>query len=157
MKTKILTGVMMAAMLGACAQGGGNYGGPSDQTIGTVLGGVVGGGLGSTIGEGSGKTVAAILGTLMGAYIGSELAKPDQPYYEKAATQAQNAPVGQPVQWYNPETGNGGSITTTREGQTRSGDYCREFQQTITVGGKTEKAYGTACRQPDGSWKVVNQ
>jgi len=22
------------------------------------------------------------------------------------------------------------------------------------IGGKNEKAYGTACRQPDGSWKV---
>ena len=24
----------------------------------------------------------------------------------------------------------------------------------VTIGGKDEKAYGTACRQPDGSWKV---
>ena len=33
---------------------------------------------------------------------------------------------------------------------------CREFQQTITVGGRTETAYGTACRQPDGDWKIVS-
>ena len=26
----------------------------------------------------------------------------------------------------------------------------------VNIGGKTEQAYGTACRQPDGSWKVVN-
>jgi hypothetical protein len=32
---------------------------------------------------------------------------------------------------------------------------CREFQQTITVGGQTQEAYGTACRQSDGSWKIV--
>jgi hypothetical protein len=33
---------------------------------------------------------------------------------------------------------------------------CREFQQTITVGGKPQAAYGTTCQQPDGSWKVVD-
>jgi hypothetical protein len=32
---------------------------------------------------------------------------------------------------------------------------CREFQQTITVGGTAQEAYGTSCLQPDGSWKVV--
>jgi hypothetical protein len=32
---------------------------------------------------------------------------------------------------------------------------CREFQQTITVGGTAQEAYGTTCQQPDGSWKVV--
>jgi len=32
---------------------------------------------------------------------------------------------------------------------------CREFQQTITIGGTTQEAYGTTCLQPDGSWKVT--
>jgi hypothetical protein len=32
---------------------------------------------------------------------------------------------------------------------------CRAFEQTITVGGKAQKATGTTCQQPDGSWKVV--
>ena len=32
---------------------------------------------------------------------------------------------------------------------------CREFQQTITIGGTTQEAYGTTCLQPDGSWKVM--
>jgi hypothetical protein len=30
---------------------------------------------------------------------------------------------------------------------------CREYQTTIMIGGKPEKAYGKACRQPDGTWK----
>jgi len=25
----------------------------------------------------------------------------------------------------------------------------------VIVGGQEEQAYGTACRQPDGSWKIV--
>ncbi len=35
-----------------------------------------------------------------------------------------------------------------------NGEQCREYQRTITIGGKTETAYGTACRQPDGTWKT---
>jgi surface antigen len=38
----------------------------------------------------------------------------------------------------------------------RTGAYCREYQTTVTVGGKSEQAYGTSCRQPDGSWQIVN-
>jgi surface antigen len=33
---------------------------------------------------------------------------------------------------------------------------CREFTQRIVVDGEEVAAYGTACRQPDGSWKIVN-
>ena len=47
-------------------------------------------------------------------------------------------------------------MTPTRTFQTASGQPCREYQQTVTIGGKTEEAYGTACRQPDGTWKIVN-
>jgi surface antigen len=39
---------------------------------------------------------------------------------------------------------------------TQTGALCREYQSTVVVGGKQEQAYGTACRQADGSWKVVN-
>ncbi len=31
---------------------------------------------------------------------------------------------------------------------------CREFTRDIQIGGKVQQGYGTACRQPDGSWKV---
>lgn len=33
---------------------------------------------------------------------------------------------------------------------------CREFQKTVTIGGKPQQAYGTMCQQPDGSWKTVS-
>lgn len=64
------------------------------------------------------------------------------------------APVGQPVGW---QEGNAsGSVTTTSESRNDAGEYCREFQQEITVGGETEQAYGTACLQPDGAWKIMS-
>jgi surface antigen len=31
---------------------------------------------------------------------------------------------------------------------------CREYTIDAVIGGKREKVYGTACRQPDGSWSV---
>ncbi|MFZ2587674.1 MAG: RT0821/Lpp0805 family surface protein [Alphaproteobacteria bacterium] len=157
MRMQILTGVMVAALgLSACTETGQFDG----QTAAPVMGGVVGGLLGSQFGEGSGKTVMAVAGALAGAWAGSAIAKgmtaQDQRYYDNAAYQAQSAPVGKTITWYNPDSGAQGSITPTRVGQTDSGDSCREFQQTITIGGKTEKAYGTACKQPNGSWKVMN-
>lgn len=33
--------------------------------------------------------------------------------------------------------------------------YCREYTETVTIGNKTQTAYGTACMQPDGSWQKV--
>lgn len=35
------------------------------------------------------------------------------------------------------------------------GRTCREYQTTVSVGGAPQPAYGTACLQPDGSWRVV--
>jgi surface antigen len=62
--------------------------------------------------------------------------------------------TGQSTGWQNPDSGTSGTIPPTRTSQTGTGAYCREFQQTIVVGGETHQAFGTACRQPDGSWQV---
>jgi hypothetical protein len=35
------------------------------------------------------------------------------------------------------------------------GRQCREFQSTVTVGGAPQPSFGTACLQPDGSWRIV--
>lgn len=43
-----------------------------------------------------------------------------------------------------------------RDGTSVAGRYCREFQQTVMIGGRSESAYGTACLQPDGAWEVVS-
>ena len=34
--------------------------------------------------------------------------------------------------------------------------HCREFQQTVMVGGQPQQGYGTTCLQPDGSWQIVS-
>ncbi len=34
--------------------------------------------------------------------------------------------------------------------------YCREYTTTMMVGGRPVETYGTACMQPDGSWRIVS-
>jgi surface antigen len=160
MTNKILS-VSLAALMGlslvACESMGGQK-----QTGGTLLGGIGGAVAGAQFGKGSGQIAAAAVGTLLGALVGSEvgksLDKADMTYADQANQKAQSAPIGQNIQWSNPQSGNYGTITPVREGtDSSSGAYCREFQQTVTIGGKAESAYGTACRQQDGTWKVVSQ
>lgn len=38
-----------------------------------------------------------------------------------------------------------------------SNGYCREFTQKVRINGNLQNTYGTACQQPDGTWKVVDQ
>ena len=36
-----------------------------------------------------------------------------------------------------------------------NGTYCREYTQAVTIGGQRQNSYGTACQQPDGTWKIL--
>lgn len=131
------------------------------QGAGTVLGGIAGGLLGSQVGGGKGRLVAVGAGALLGALVGSEIGK-SLDNADRAAmaqttqTSLETAPSGTTSSWRNPDSGNYGTITPQPAYQSSAGQYCREFQQTVTVGGREESAYGTACRQPDGTWKVVS-
>jgi len=73
--------------------------------------------------------------------------------HESAQVSATTAKVGEKITWHDSDSA--GYVMTTKEGTNANGLSCREFQQEITVGGKTEQAYGTACLQADGAWKIV--
>lgn len=74
--------------------------------------------------------------------------------HEAAQVKATTAEVGETIVWN--DGGAGGSVTVLRDGESTTGRYCREFQQEVTVGGKSEQAFGTACRQPDGAWEIIS-
>ena len=38
----------------------------------------------------------------------------------------------------------------------KANEYCREYTQTIIVGGVPQYGYGQACFKPDGSWEIVD-
>ena len=132
----------------------------SKEAIGTLGGAVVGGLLGSRIGSGKGRLIATGAGVLVGALIGGSVGRGlddvDRIKAKEASDKAHAAPIGETITWNNPDSQKSGSVTPLRDGTSTSGKYCREYQQTVTIGGKTEKSYGTACRQPDGSWQVAN-
>lgn len=134
-----------------------NWGG--GETVGTLGGAAAGGLIGSQIGHGSGNAAATLTGVLLGGFIGNQLGGMVDDADRKRAAQAEQkaytAPIGQQITWNNPQNGNSGTITPVRDGTDANGNYCREFQQTIIVGGQQQQAYGKACRQPDGSWKIV--
>lgn len=131
------------------------------QTTGAMAGAALGGLLGAQFGGKRGSdrlaTTAAgvFIGTLIGSEIGRSMDEVDRMRANEANTRAQTAPLGEKVIWNNPQNNHTGSVTPTREGHTESGNYCREFYQTVSIGGKTEDAYGVACRQPDGTWRIV--
>ena len=151
----IVTLVSSSLLLAAC-QGQG-----PKQTGGTIIGAAAGGLLGSKFGKGKGRFISTGIGVLAGSLLGAEVGK-SLDNADKAAMRynsqkaLENIKSGQTSEWSNPDSGNNGSITPKKTYQTASGQYCREYQQTVTVGGKTAEAYGTACRQPDGSWMLKN-
>lgn len=152
----MLTSGVMVISVAACDTEAGQK-----QQIGTLLGGVGGALAGSAIGDGKGQMAAIAVGTLLGAGIGQQvgrsLDRADQLAMQQSMHQTlETTPSGRRSDWHNPDSGNSGSYTPQPAYQTSNGQTCREFQQTITVGGKQQSGYGTACRQPDGSWQIQN-
>jgi len=139
--------------LGACAQGQG----PSNETLGT-LGGAAGGAiLGSQIGGGSGKTAATAIGAVLGALAGREIARSMSEADQQRAYSAERTAVArnESITWNNPETGNRGTIEPVRTYTNDAGNLCREYTHSVYINGRPETARGTACRQDDGTWRLV--
>lgn len=129
------------------------------QGGGTLIGGVAGGLLGSQFGGGEGRLVATGVGALAGALIGGQVGKTmdeyDRQMMVKSSKQAlEFSPTGNSVEWKNPDSGHSGSITPTKTFR-ESGRYCREYVQEVIIANEKQKAYGKACRQPDGNWEII--
>jgi surface antigen len=151
----VILAAALSLSLSACADQG--YG--RKQTAGALGGAALGGWAGAQVGKGDTRLAATAAGALLGALVGSEIGRTmdevDKIKAERAYSQATTAPVGEEIVWANPDSGNRGTVTPMRDGTSTSGKYCREFRQSVVIGGQQEEAYGVACRQPDGSWQVV--
>lgn len=150
---KFLTMLVLAFVVSGCASTG--------QQNGTIGGAAVGGGLGVLLGNAVDCHGCALIGGLLGAAIGGYTGNQiGQRMDEQDAARTSNAvnalPTGASSSWQNPDTGMQYDVTPTRTFKSPStGDYCREV--TIgqsEIGGQRQEVYGTACRQPDGSWKM---
>jgi surface antigen len=151
--SKFILLTISASLFSACSD---NF---NKQSSGTLIGGVAGGLLGTQFGKGDGRLVATGIGALAGALIGGQVGKgldeQDQKMLKRSSHQAlEFSPAGKQVAWTNPDSGNSGALTPTRTFKSGS-NYCREYTQQVMIGNQMEKAFGTACRQPDGSWKII--
>lgn len=128
----------------------------NNEGVGAVSGGVAGALIGSQIGSGAGQVAAAAGGALIGAFLGGNIGKymdkVDRLEMQKAL---ETAPTGKAVAWKNPDSGNQYRIQPTKTYYVNGGP-CREYTTYANIAGKSEKVYGKACRQADGSWRVAN-
>ena len=156
MKPRIIAVLITCIALFGCA------GGPK-ETGGSVVGGVAGALLGSTVGKGNGRLVAVALGTLIGSQVGGSIGRQmdetDRRLAAKSTFNAlENAPNNQSVGCKNPNNSHSGTTvatSTVQDGNT----VCRDYIQTVVIGGQQEEIVGRACRDVrdiKGEWVKVN-
>lgn len=132
------------------------------EIAGALVGALAGGLLGAQIGGGKGQLAATAVGTLLGAYLGSKvgqsLDRADRNYAERTAQSAlRSSASGRTSAWSNPDSGHKGTFTPINRYQSADGMACRDYDQTVTIDGRTEVVKGTACRGKDDEWRVVNK
>lgn len=155
---KIVLATMMTVMafeMTGCTPGN-NV--PGSTAAGALAGGLIGNELFHGKNAFAGVLAGALVGGIVGDQIGQYMDRQDKINMQSAIV---NTPMNQQASWTSDKAGpNGQPVTYTVRPvkQYKSHQhYCREYQTTVTVGGKVRQAYGTACRQPDGTWKIESQ
>ena len=134
--------ILCSVSLMACA---------TKSETGAVAGAAGGAVVGGLVGGNTGALVGAAIGGLAGYSIGRDMEERDRRQVVYALES------DQPVQWQNPDTGYRYEVQP-QQTVVQRGRQCREFRMVADVEGQRhpEEVYGTACRQPDGSWEMVN-
>lgn len=154
-----------------------------DSTMwGTAVGASLGGLVGSTIGKGSGRLAATGAGVFLGGALGHSVGRSlERPFathprvYSYDAytprfhgyTPTYVAPPGPTphIVYVQPrivEYRRSAAPVYIQEGYVGPpgsdrlrGRQCREFKQKIKIDGQLVESYGNACRDPDGTWRIV--
>lgn len=177
-------GMAVAAVVTMSMAAAGTARADDKALFGTLLGGIGGAVAGAQFGKGKGQLVGVAAGTLLGAGLGNSVGRSldradttyygqrsggyYQPgyapaYYDYPPPRHYHRPPPREVVYYPPPPVYaapapryyGAPVTYEAPVQQPSNaGYCREYQSTVTVGGRAVPAYGQACMQPDGSWKL---
>ena len=133
-----------------------DFGRCNRQTLGALLGGAAGAAAGTQIGSGSGNTAAIIGGTIVGFLVGGSIGRAMDDLDQNCVGQIlEHAPDGSDITWVGADQARY-QVEPRRTYQEAGGAYCREYTATAAIGGRSQQTYGTACRQPDGSWQLIN-
>lgn len=141
MVTKLATVVLGASLIAGagCATESG-----TGAAVGAIGGGVIGGALGGS----TGLVLGAAAGGLLGYGVGRTVEEDNRRRMEYALE------ANRPVTWQNPDTGYRYTVVPTQTMYER-GRPCREFRMEAEFREGPRDVYGTACRDPDGVWRVV--
>ena len=131
--------------------------GMNNQDVGVMTGAVAGGLIGSTVGQGSGQAFAIAAGAIAGAMIGGSIGRSmDEADRMRMFMALENNRIDEPAYWSNEHTHVAYEVIPVRNVRIHGNEYCREYRTIARIGGRKEHVYGTACRQPDGSWRAVS-
>jgi surface antigen len=162
MRKTLLCGVLAAA-LGLGATGTARA---QDNTLtGALLGGAAGAGVGYAFGKGKGAAIGGVTGLALGALAGNSIdrsrertyAAPPPTYYAPPPPPAgyYYAPAPAPAYSYYPAQPAYAPPPAPAPTASYSTANCREYSGTIIIDGREQPSYGTACLQPDGTWRIV--
>lgn len=154
-KARFLAVLLIPAVLPACSGDG-----PTKQDAGLLTGAVAGGIIGNQVGRGSGNVLATMAGAVVGGIVGSEIGRSMDEQDRRLAAQAEYAALEEgesdrPRRWRNPDNGRYGDVVPGRPYKRASVD-CRDYTSTVFIDGKPRTMKGTACRNPDGTWRNVD-
>jgi len=128
---------------------------------GVIAGALIGGLLGNAVGSGGNRTGATVAGVILGGAVGAALTSnldcEDRSYAYKTYYDGFNSErPGSRYEWRNPHNDHRGEFRLDNYYNDPDGFRCADFTQTVYIDGRPRQANGRACRQPDGSWAVVD-
>ncbi len=131
----------------------------NDQAAGAIIGGIIGGVIGNQAFKGE-RGLGTVAGVLLGGVAGSQIARSgddcDGYYASNAYYDAfENRDPYERVEWRNPRSGHYGYVEAADSYRDRRGRTCRNYEQEIYVNGRRQIAEGVACRNRDGTWRVI--
>ena len=108
-------------------------------------------------GKSSSRLGATAIGSLIGAVVGHRIeggiARAEEICFSESF---EYLPDHDTVAWMDPGLGAHYSVTPTKTMRAIDGRYCREYTARATLNGQAAGTYGTACRQADGRWELIN-
>ncbi len=156
---KLLIG---AALVSGLMAVGSTPGQADNELLGGLLGGGAGAGVGGLLGGGKGAAIGGILGLGLGALGANRLSKQDEPeeraYVAPPPPAYQSGYAAPPPPAYQQGYAPPAQPAQQAPAATAAYDtsYCREYTNTTMIDGQEQVSHGLACRQPDGSWRIVN-
>ena len=130
---------------------------PAGVIIGAVLGGLLGNAAGSRGNQGASTAAGVFAGGAIGAMLSSNLDCEDRTYAYRAYGDGFNSGRNNATyQWRNPRNNQRGELFVRDYYDDPDGFRCANYTQRIFIGNRPEEASGRACRQPDGSWAMVD-